>query len=610
VVAILMIFAQGPTAVWRYTPIGAGRARLPRQNRNALREWENSFRQTIAWEADGRESSVALSDSEGYAFLINGKSDGHARGDAGTQVMGGLIGSLFVTNLRTAMVIGLGTGSTGGWLAAIPSIDRVDVVELEPAIVHVAQACTAVNAGAMKNPKLHLSFGDAREVLVTSREKYDLIFSEPSNPFRAGIASLFTNDFYRAVSRRLKPRGVFIQWVQAYEIDSRSIRTIYATIGDVFPHVQTWQTLPGDLILVASLSPVEFDADELRERIAKPPIRSALMNVWRLTDLEGLLSHFVARDSFATRVSRSGAPHSSDDHNFIEFGFARGVGRDAAFDASELWKSSASAGENMPFFQRGTINSESVRRQRILQTANDGLPSFPITPTADEALLGRVAEAYAAEDFKLALNRWSGLHRSPANLLELSMVADLLSSEGLDAAEPYIQNLRMFQPAEADAMTAQLRWKQRRFAEAGDAITKALVRYRTDPWPDVKIMTRALKTAFNIASGDPAEARRIFGALDEPYAVHMLNASRHLALLSVAELVDRKQCGDATMEALSQFEPHVPWQKRLLLTRARCYGIRRSPFANRAFAELEAFSAEEPESFGSRVSSVVVAPGK
>ena len=89
----------------------------------------------------------------------------------------------------------------------------------------------------------------------------------------------------------------------------------------------------------------------------------------------------------------------------------------------------------------------------------------------------------------------------------------------------------------------------------------------------------------------------------------MLNASRHLSLLSVAELLDSKQCGDATMEALSQFEPHVPWQKRLLLARARCYGIRNSPLANRAFEDLAAFSADEPESFGSSVSSVA-APGK
>ena len=93
---------------------------------------------------DGFESSVALSvGSGGYAFVVNGKADGSARVDAGTQVMLALIGSILHPNPKHSLVIGLGTGSTAGWLGAVPSMERVDVVELEPIVLDIARQSRA-----------------------------------------------------------------------------------------------------------------------------------------------------------------------------------------------------------------------------------------------------------------------------------------------------------------------------------------------------------------------------------------------------------------------------------------------------------------------------------
>ena len=104
------------------------------------------------------------------------------------------------------------------------------------------RASEPVNHDVLANPKVHVTIGDARETLLTSRDRYDVIASEPSNPYRAGIASLFTLEYYRAASARLTEDGVFAQWVQAYEIDAPTLRTIYATMAAVFPQVETWQT--------------------------------------------------------------------------------------------------------------------------------------------------------------------------------------------------------------------------------------------------------------------------------------------------------------------------------------------------------------------------------
>jgi hypothetical protein len=169
--AFLLLMAAGPTSVWRHSPIGVGRVEAEATSSAAsLRGWMNGERRSVRWEADGIESSVALNNSDGWAFVVNGKVDGSARGDAATQVMGGLVGGILHPHPKRALVIGLGTGSTAGWLGSIPEIDRVDVVELEPVIRAVAGACRSVNRDVLQNPKVHVMIGDAREVLLTSRE--------------------------------------------------------------------------------------------------------------------------------------------------------------------------------------------------------------------------------------------------------------------------------------------------------------------------------------------------------------------------------------------------------------------------------------------------------
>src|SRR5262249_37930178 len=155
-------------------------------------------------------------------------------------------------------------------------IERVDVVELEPSVERVARDCAVVNRDAMDNPKVRVVLGDAREVLLTSRSRYDLVFSEPSNPYRAGIASLFTRESYREVKARLEKGGLFLQWVQAYDVDSRTVRTIYATLASVFPSVETWELGANDLLLVASSEPVRYDAALLRAKLEREPYRTAL----------------------------------------------------------------------------------------------------------------------------------------------------------------------------------------------------------------------------------------------------------------------------------------------------------------------------------------------
>ena len=256
------------------------------------------------WEADGIESSIGITSPDGLSFVVNGKNDGNAIGDAGTQIGVAIIGAALHPAPKKGLVIGLGTGESAGWLASMPGMERVDVVELEPAIDEMARRSSELNRDVLHHPKVRRIYNDGREHVLTTDEKYDVILSEPSNPYRAGVASLYTQEFYRAVRDRLTPDGLFVQWVQAYEVDGFTVNTVLATARSVFNHVEVWQTIPGDLQLVCSQVPIEYSEAQLRKRIAEPVMREALRMAWNVDDLEGFLAHFLGE----RRVRRRDRP--------------------------------------------------------------------------------------------------------------------------------------------------------------------------------------------------------------------------------------------------------------------------------------------------------------
>jgi spermidine synthase len=598
---VALLLAEGPTAVWRHSGIGAGRAsRDVFGSPNQLRAWQQFNRRMVHWERDGVESSVALAaEDNGYAFIVNGKSDGSARGDAGTQVMLGLLGALRHAKPARALVIGLGTGSSAGWLAAIPSMERVDVVELEPVVLDVARASAPVNHGAMTNPRLRVTVGDARETLLTSRDRYDVIASEPSNPYRAGIASLFTIEYYQAARARLTEEGVFAQWVQAYEIDAPTLRTIYATMVAVFPHVETWQTAKGDLVLLGTARPATYSATALRARITEEPFRSALANAWRAVDINGVLAHFLATDAVARALAAMPRVEiNTDDRNVVEFGLARSVGsgRSLVAQIRELARTidasrpllDSDAGIDWPATQTAWANfNEWDAQTRGLQ------PASPEEGLRQDAL----RRYYQAGDLPGARDIWRKAAVQPRDPWELAMAADLEADAGADAALPLIERLRAFQPAEADVVLAALRLRQSRFEESTVALESAFRRLRDDPWPITLYKRKALTLVPLVSDGYPAATARLFEAVRQPYALHALG---DLRLLTMTELSHRFDFAGACRVPIGALEPYVPWTGSLLIARRDCYQATNDPRLARATREVLDYFAHEPLPLGPR----------
>jgi predicted membrane-bound spermidine synthase len=605
-VAGASLLADGPTAAWRHSAIGAGRANAPASpGPNAQRAWVNDQRRSIVWEREGVESSVAIQALAGLSFVVNGKVDGNARNDAPTQVASGLLGSLLRPGAQRSLVIGLGTGSTAGWLAAVPSMQRVDVVELEPAILDVARMCAAVNHDAMNNPIVSVLTGDAREVLMAGRGSYDLVFSEPSNPYRAGIASLFTREFYEAVESRLEPDGLFLQWVQAYEVDERTVSTVMATLADVFPEVEVWQVHQIDMLLVASRRPLRHEAAVLRARLREEPFATGLRAAWRATELEDVLARFVAGPALARRVHAAGQALNTDDRNAVEFSFAQTLSRSGLFDVQRLRRDAAAMGAGRPAVD-GAVDWGRVARQRlaIYTIAGGSAPLDPEGPAAEQAR-ARAHEQYVAGELVAALQTFAGQPDPPEGAVETTLFAEGLAEAGDPAALPYIQALRAIDLIEAEATTARLALRMGNLELARDALASALARYRTDPWPSQVGMAHALGLADELARARPDMAPVLFDALGQPFAVAALEEPRRLVRLNVASLGRlTARCG----EALASLEPHVPWRLDVLRYRASCYERTHDPRAGQALADLETYLLQEPAPSASPPPSATSAP--
>jgi spermidine synthase len=592
VASVVMLFANGPTEFWRQTPIGAARIDQAGFTANSLRNFERFRRRTIVWSRDGVESAVGLADSDGLAFLINGQNDGHARFDAGTQVMIGLLGALVHPHAQSAFVVGLGTGSTAGWLAAMPEMQRVDVVELEPIVRDVATACAPVNANAMQNPKIHLSIGDAREALLTTRDRYDVIASEPSNPSRSGVASFFTSDFYKACAGRLNESGLFLQWLQGYEIDARTVRIVYATLLSVFPHVETWETKHGDLLLVASFQPVSIARPLLESRLRQEPFRTALFDVWRATTVEAMAARFVAGERTAQRLAVD-VPLNTDDKPAFEFALARTVGT-SSFDTLELRRIANAMQDDAPQ-GLGAINRAALEDARVASFIAEGQDPTNVPLTGGQARVRATAgSSYLHFDYNSVLSLWNAQGPPPTEPMEIVTIAEAVADAGNEQAMQFIQQIAARQPIEAQVMLARLRFRQSRFSEAAAAMAAAFNGYQTDPWPSPVVMNRALSLCVEIArtSADRNVATTLYDAAQKPFAVMMFNDARLAVLLQLATMAEGSTCGPRMRTAVEQLGPHFPWVVDALRARITCA---RSTVEERdATNDYRAFIANEP----------------
>lgn len=271
----------------------------------------------LVFSTEGVNDSIAVIHSDNYeALRVNGKVDA-STGDARTQLLLGHLGAAFHPAPRRVLVVGFGSGMTVSALARYPDVESIECIEIEPAVIRAAPYLASLNRGVLKDPRVHVIFDDARNFLLTSRAKYDLIISEPSNPWIAGIASLFTDEFYAAVRERLAPGGIFVQWVQAYSLATDDLRMIVATLTPHFPEVTLWRGEGPDLLLLGRTETAPFRFARLR-RFWK---NEALKNDFALMEVrqpEGLTAYFLLDDAAVRKLGQASVLNT-DDRTLLEY---------------------------------------------------------------------------------------------------------------------------------------------------------------------------------------------------------------------------------------------------------------------------------------------------
>ena len=252
----------------------------------------------VLYYQDGRTATVGAYLTPGdsaYVLSTNGKPDASLtqrwiraarqpllprpvfRQDETTQLFLALLGLAHHPEARNVAVVGQGSGITGHYLLGSPRVERLVTVELEPAMVEGSRVFYPANRRVFDDPRSRLAYADAKSFFARRGEEWDLIVSEPSNPWVSGTASLFTVEFYRQIRRHLEEDGVLVQWIHLYEMEDRLLGSVLAAFHRVFSDYRAFRTSAGDLVLVGgnepNLPPPDWDVFDF------PDIRRDLQHI-------------------------------------------------------------------------------------------------------------------------------------------------------------------------------------------------------------------------------------------------------------------------------------------------------------------------------------------
>ena len=520
----------------------------------------------LLYYAEGRAATVSVKRLGGtLSVAVDGKVDATSSGDMLTQRLLAHVPLLLHPKPKTALVIGLGSGVTAGAALSHP-LERVDVVEISAEVAQAARRFFAkANKRALDDPRLRLIVSDGRNHIALTRERYDVIISEPSNPWMAGVSALFTRDFFLLARERLTPGGLFCQWAHVYNMSERDLKTVIASFLDAFPGASLFLLNEGDVLLLgrAGADSLRLDAVALARRMQEGRVGEDLDEVHVRSPFA--FASLLTLPPAALASYARGADRHSDDRPVLEFRAPRqlhaNTGRQNALRLvaegeksarPEPWRSlvrdptAAQLTERAVMLERSEgfawaalVYREALRKDPRLLPALEGyvraslrsggeaeaervltelLPQAPVDARVALALLldnvGRTKDALAQLEAALQLDQ---RHRRA-----LLLAAELHEQAGnLDAVEVLVNAALRAHPrdAEAEALRASLRLAKGDLDGAIETAEGVLARAPKDARAlEVAAIARAQK-------GDRDGARRHFERLleTEPDAPGHLN---------------------------------------------------------------------------------------
>ena len=387
---------------------------------------------------EGATGTVAVRQLAGTVSLaIDGKVDASNAGDMLTQRLLAHIPLLLHPAPKRVAILGLGSGVTLGSALTHP-LDAATVLEISPEVVDASRFFDAENHQALADPRTRLVVGDGRTHLMLGREQYDVIVSEPSNPWMAGIASLFTREFFEGAKARLAPGGVLCQWAHTYDISRDDLRSIVATFLTAFPDGTMWLVGDADVLLVGSTGPLDGRIAGIAEAWKRPGVADDLASVGA-RDSYAITSLFVAQGA-ALKAWATGAPLQTDDRMQLEFSGPRnifgGSRDDNAVTLRDLASSSpkpaavtaaeqaATAADHR---NRGLMFLQSDAHRPAYEDFTRALAIEPNDPVALDGLTRSAAALSRIDEVRAALTKLASV---PANSSAKLALSKVLASQG------------------------------------------------------------------------------------------------------------------------------------------------------------------------------------
>ena len=256
------------------------------------------------FESKERDGRVSLS------IRTNGKSDGATVGDYATMSLAALVPALIAEELERSFVIGWGTGVTAGELAALHGVREVTVAEISPGVMEMDPYFAEANLGALASGKVRVERADAYRALLRGEGPYDMIISEPSNPWMVGVEMLFSREFLEAARAQLAPGGVYVQWMHQYEMDAAALSLVLRTYDQVFPEVAIWYGAGADLLLLGfPEAGREISVQQLEQRAARPDMNAGLVRSG-IDSFPALLAHELWPTGVVKALALDGPAHT------------------------------------------------------------------------------------------------------------------------------------------------------------------------------------------------------------------------------------------------------------------------------------------------------------
>jgi predicted membrane-bound spermidine synthase len=383
---------------WRYViSSGAFRSKETEVERGAMAFRKQHIK--IVFYEDAPDATVSIEHGDGVTvpddvgLRINGKPDASSRLDLSTQTLVGHLPILARPESKDVFILGLGSGITGGAVLGHP-IEHLTIAENCEPVVRAAKFFEKWNSGVLTDKRTTIRVEDARTVLKLSPQLYDVIITQPSNPWMAGVGSVFSREYYELGASRLKEGGIMAQWFHLYDMHDGIVSLVLRTFGTVFPHVEVWDCGAGDLVLLGSKQPWPATAAHYQKFFDRERPRKDLANIG-LQSIDALLARQFASQRTGFAITGRG-PIQSDLFPVLEYeapkAFYLAVTASTLSEFDErTWQMEIAPAEKQSALAK--LNTDQLRRIFAnYWTINTNLQSYLVWRLRNENLPGAAAE--------------------------------------------------------------------------------------------------------------------------------------------------------------------------------------------------------------------------